>query len=308
MEQHAEQGNDDGIMFDTVLRGYDRRQVDERLSFLRAELTAAEEGLRASQQRTSALESELEQARTKLTQRSDTDMENSFGFRVERILRLAEAEAKQVRTRADTEAAELTKQAAADIEARRQQVEQELATRIQAAERDVGEREAAVSQRERQVEADAATSRREADQLRATARSEAEALRKDTRAEVEQLRSDARTEADRTLASAKSEAEKLIADADAAVTEREHAGERELDRLTALHDEVDGRLEATLKLLETHFVDRREAASAGDTERGDTPDPDGAADPDGADDAVATNGAGSWDGSGHVAGRTAAQG
>jgi cell division septum initiation protein DivIVA len=274
VEQHVEQGNENGIMFDTVLRGYDRRQVDERLSFLRAELAAAEDGLRTSQQRSSSLEGELEQARTKLTQRSDTDMENSFGFRVERILRLAEAEAKQVRTRADNEATELMKQAAADAEERRQQVEQELETRIELAERDVGEREAAVSQRERQVEADAAAFRREADQLRATARSEVEAMRKEARIEVEELRSNARTEADRMLAVAKAEAEKQIADADSAVTEREHAGERELDRLTSLHDEVGGRLEATWKLLETYFVHRQGFAPGREPRSGENQEPD----------------------------------
>ena len=33
--------------FDVVLRGYDKRQVDERLRFLGAELTAADSALRA---------------------------------------------------------------------------------------------------------------------------------------------------------------------------------------------------------------------------------------------------------------------
>lgn len=268
MEHKVEQGNEDAVTFDTALRGYDRRQVEDRLSFLRAELTAAEEGLRASQHRTSALESDLEQVRTELqqahaqlAQRSDTDMENSFGFRVERILRLAEAEAKQVRGRAENEAKELLKQAAADVEERRQQVEQELATRIEAAERDVTQREAAVAQRERQVEADAATVRRESAELRETARREVEALRKDAWAEVEELRTEAHAEADRVLAGARAEAEKLISDADAAVTEREHAGEQELDRLHSLQDEVEGRLDATWKLLAAHFAGRKTAAS-----------------------------------------------
>ncbi len=268
MENKVEQGNEDAVTFDTALRGYDRRQVEDRLSFLRAELTAAEDGLRTSQHRTSALEGELEQARTQLeqartqlAQRSDTDMENSFGFRVERILRLAEAEAKQVRGRAENEAKELMRQAAADVEERRQQVEQELTTRIEAAERDVVQRETAVAQRERQVEADAATVRRESAELRETARREVEALRKDAWAEVEQLRTEASTEADRALASARAEAEKLISDADAAVTEREHAGEQELDRLQSLQDEVDGRLDITWKLLASHFASRKAGAS-----------------------------------------------
>ncbi|MQA15832.1 MAG: hypothetical protein GEV09_17240 [Pseudonocardiaceae bacterium] len=272
VEQQAEHDNEDGIAFDTVLRGYDRRQVDERLVFLRTELSAAEEGLRASQQRTSVLEGELEQARTKLTQRSDTDMENSFGFRVERILRLAEAEAKQVRSRADDEAAEVTRQANDDIEARRQQAEQDLTTRIQAAERDMSEREAAVSERERQVEASVSAARREADQLLATARKEADVVRNDARVETEQLRTNAHTEAETVLASAKAQAEKLIADADAAVTEREHAGERELDRLTSLHDEVGGRLEATFKLLEAHFVRPNGSGPEPEPGQGNRPD------------------------------------
>lgn len=275
VEQQVEQDDLDGVAFDTVLRGYDRRQVDERLVVLRADLANAEDGLRSAQQRASVVESELEQARAKLTQRSDTDMENSFGFRVERILRLAEAEAKQVRGRADKEANELLKQANADAEARRRQAEHDLAARIEAAERDVVEREAAVAQRERQLEANSAAARRETDQLRAAARNEAEVVRREARAEADALHTSAHTDAENLMASARAEADKMIADADLTVTEREHAGERELDRLTSLSDEIDGRLQVTWNLLQTHFSGPTGAGLVQQQESGEPSEPDG---------------------------------
>lgn len=87
--------------FDIVMRGYDRRQVDERLRFLGAELAAAEQALGASQERTAAVEDELARLRA---QAGGREPNHSFGERVERILRLAEEEAEEVRARAADEA------------------------------------------------------------------------------------------------------------------------------------------------------------------------------------------------------------
>src|ERR1700712_3471346 len=50
--------------FDVVLRGYDKRQVDERLRFLGAELTAADSALRAVGERAALLEDALNEARS----------------------------------------------------------------------------------------------------------------------------------------------------------------------------------------------------------------------------------------------------
>lgn len=50
--------------FDIVLRGYDKRQVEERLRLLGAELAAAQDALRTATQRITMLEDALNQARS----------------------------------------------------------------------------------------------------------------------------------------------------------------------------------------------------------------------------------------------------
>ncbi|MPZ64118.1 MAG: hypothetical protein GEU83_00855 [Pseudonocardiaceae bacterium] len=94
--------NDPGdIHFDIVLRGYDREQVDERLRFLGDELATAEQALAAARERTAGLEEELASARGELERRVP-DPDVGFGNRVEKILRLAEEEAAEIRQRAGT--------------------------------------------------------------------------------------------------------------------------------------------------------------------------------------------------------------
>ncbi|MGH3669121.1 MAG: DivIVA domain-containing protein, partial [Pseudonocardiaceae bacterium] len=50
--------------FDVVLRGYDKRQVDERMRFLISKLTAAENTLQEAIQRSAVLEEALGQLRS----------------------------------------------------------------------------------------------------------------------------------------------------------------------------------------------------------------------------------------------------
>lgn len=103
--------NDPGdAHFDIVLRGYDREQVDERLRFLGGELTTAEQALAAARERSAGLEEELASARAELGQRVP-DPDVGFGNRVEKILRLAEEEAAEIRQRANDEAAEVRQRA-----------------------------------------------------------------------------------------------------------------------------------------------------------------------------------------------------
>ncbi len=98
-----------GAGFDVVLRGYDRRQVDERLRFLGAELAAAEQALGAAQERTADIEDEL--ARVRLEAGMREPAAPVFGDRVERILRLAAEEAEEVRGRAAEEATTTVREA-----------------------------------------------------------------------------------------------------------------------------------------------------------------------------------------------------
>jgi cell division septum initiation protein DivIVA len=70
--------------FDVVLRGYDKRQADERLRLLGSELAAAESALRKATQRIAKLEEELSQARSAPTGEPAADV--NFGARVKRSL------------------------------------------------------------------------------------------------------------------------------------------------------------------------------------------------------------------------------
>jgi cell division septum initiation protein DivIVA len=81
--------------FDVVLRGYDKRQVDERLRVLDSELAAAQAAVRTATEQEDA----LSQARSAPSNEPVCDMH--FGARVEKILKLAEDEAREVRTQAD---------------------------------------------------------------------------------------------------------------------------------------------------------------------------------------------------------------
>jgi cell division septum initiation protein DivIVA len=101
------------IHFDVVRRGYDREQVDERMRFLSAELATAEQALTAARDRAATLEDELASTRGQLGRRSP---ETGFGNRVEKILRLAEDEAAEIRQRATDEAAEIVERARAEAE------------------------------------------------------------------------------------------------------------------------------------------------------------------------------------------------
>ncbi len=91
------------IRFDVVRRGYDREQVDERMRFLGGELATAEHALTAARDRAATLEDELTSVRGELGRRVP---EAGFGDRVEKILRLAEDEAAEIRQRAEDEVAQ----------------------------------------------------------------------------------------------------------------------------------------------------------------------------------------------------------
>lgn len=82
-----------------VLRGYDRIEVDEYIAALLEENGALRRELEAQASRP-------EQAAPPPTQLYDveTPAEDSFGFRAEKLLRLAERESAEMRTRATREA------------------------------------------------------------------------------------------------------------------------------------------------------------------------------------------------------------
>jgi chromosome segregation ATPase len=146
--------------FDVVLRGYDKRQVDERFRFLGAELIAAENALRAASQRAAKLEDALSESRAAPVGEPSGD--SSSGARVEKMLKLAEGEAREVRHQADAAAAALLDQA------RAQAAEQDSALRRRFAELD--------------------SARQELDRARQEVERESERVRAQTQADVDQIR------------------------------------------------------------------------------------------------------------------------
>ena len=103
--------------FDTVLRGYERRQVDDAVSRLRNEvaqlkdeLAEAERRRRQANEHAEATERELRDVRAKSAHSEPRSVEDSFGYRAEKLLRIAEQEAAEVRTHASRESSAIIEQ------------------------------------------------------------------------------------------------------------------------------------------------------------------------------------------------------
>jgi DivIVA domain-containing protein len=97
--------------FDMVLRGYDRIEVDEYIEKLLEENAALRREVETSGTRSAPVERPVEREEPSPQHYDvDTPAEDSFGFRAEKLLRLAEREAAEMRTRAtrDAESVEAT--------------------------------------------------------------------------------------------------------------------------------------------------------------------------------------------------------
>ena len=122
--------------FDMVLRGYDRIEVDEYIAALLEENTALRRELDARASRPEPAVPQQAAAPPTSPQYYDVDTpaEDSFGFRAEKLLRLAERESAEMRTRATRDAE------AVEAAARRRSEEQ-----LRAAEKEAEEIRAAAS-------------------------------------------------------------------------------------------------------------------------------------------------------------------
>uniref|UniRef100_UPI0015F0230A DivIVA domain-containing protein n=1 Tax=Pseudonocardia pini TaxID=2758030 RepID=UPI0015F0230A len=119
--------------FLTSLRGYDRQQVDEfvqtrgrELDRLRSEVAELGQRVRQANDHAQATERENRELRARTPQ---APAEEGFGFRAEKLLRLAEQEATEVRDNANRESATLLEKARTEAEQHRHEVEQQLIAR-----------------------------------------------------------------------------------------------------------------------------------------------------------------------------------
>ncbi|HEX5347081.1 MAG TPA: hypothetical protein VFW64_08275 [Pseudonocardiaceae bacterium] len=244
--------------FDVVLRGYDKRQVDERLRFLGAELTVADNALRAASERAALLEDALSETRS--TPAGEPLGDSNFGARVEKILKLAEDEAREVRSQADAAALALVEQARAHA------AEQDSALQQRWSELDSARQELEQARQEvnRECEQLRAQARAEADQIRTAVTQQADQLFTAARADADEVGAAAHAEAEQLIAQAKAEAEQLVAQANAqaqrlvaaatdAARAREQSSAHEVHQLSRLREEINADLYRAKQVLDGLF-------------------------------------------------------
>jgi DivIVA domain-containing protein len=190
--------------FDTVLRGYERRQVDDFVARLKRELAQAKEELaeadrkrRQANEHAEATERELRDVRAKSAHSEPRSVEDSFGYRAEKLLRIAEQEAAEVRTHASRESSAIIEQARTEAEKHRHEVEQSLISRAAVLEQQAAQRNAELQEREQQIADQLTAAREQADQLHAAAARTADRLRQESEAAAEEAKLRAATDIQR---------------------------------------------------------------------------------------------------------------
>jgi hypothetical protein len=185
----------DAAPFDTVLRGYERRQVDDFVSRTKDEIAQLKENLAEAQRKrrlatehAEATERELRDLRTKSAHTEPRAVEDSFGYRAEKLLRIAEQEAAEVRTHASRESAAIIEQARTEAEKHRHEVEQTLISRASLLEQQASQRNAELQEREQQIADQLVAAREQADQLHAAAARTADRLRQESEAAAEEAK------------------------------------------------------------------------------------------------------------------------
>lgn len=187
--------------FDVVLRGYDRRQVEDYVERVEVALAEADRQHGDDGERLAVLEQEVLSLHQRVAEAEERaaglpEAASRIGERLATMLRLAEEEAEQIVTQARERAAASMSERTADLD-----------------------------RREAEVLGAAAA----AEQLRLEAQRDADALRAHAQQEVQTLAADARRRADSLVAEAREQAESMIA----------HATEQaDLKRRTAEEDVV----------------------------------------------------------------------
>ena len=184
----------DRTRFVTVVRGYDRIEVDEYvgevgrlLARLRSDLAEADDRRRRAEQRVEALESENRAARTR-ADAAAAPPEEGFGVRAERLLRIAEQEAAEVRSGAAEEAAMMRQRVREDVERQRHEAEQALIARSTQFDERASQRTGELQRREQQIAEQLTSARGEAEALQAAARRSADQYRERVEADVEEIK------------------------------------------------------------------------------------------------------------------------
>lgn len=204
--------------FDVVLRGYDRHAVDEHVSRqdgemakLRHELAESERRRALAEQHATATENEIRSLRSDPQFADRSSPEESFGYRAEKLLRLAEQEAAEARAAAGREAAAVVEHARAEAEQHRHEVEQSLIARSSLLDQQAAQRTVELQEREQQIAAQLTTARAEIDAMHEAARRAAEQHRRQAEGDAEAVRARAAHAAQRMRDQAEQEVSRLAA-------------------------------------------------------------------------------------------------
>lgn len=222
-----------GQPFQTVLRGYERRQVDNYVArqrteaaTLRTQLVEAEHQRRLATEHAEAKEQENRRLRSTAAAENLSPQEG-FGVRAETLLRLAEQEAAAMRARTRQESGALLEQSRGETETHRHEVEQSLIVRAAQLDQAAGRRAGELREREQQI----------ADQREAT------------RAETEQLHAASTRAADRLLQESEATADEIRIRAESAAKQVREQAEHDLARLSAVHANVHAELARLAEML-----------------------------------------------------------
>jgi DivIVA domain-containing protein len=282
------------VPFDVALRGYDRDQVDAHLASLESEFTGALSERDRLAERVKQLETRVEELHLQSPEEQPAQSGsqlNGFGMRIEKIMRVAEDEAKAVREEAQAEVehdrAEAKKKVAAiqqaaekDATAHRQKVQSEAsgildkarqeAARVRAdadAQAAATREEASghlesVRARAAQAAADFETAlakrrqKAESDHMARTNAAERElaetvARTDQLRAEAEKMRADAERRSAEMLQAAQRESAELVGEARAQADRTRRESERELASLSKRRDAITDQLRNVREMLST---------------------------------------------------------
>ena len=225
-----------GQPFDTVLRGYERRQVDDFVAKSNDEIVGLKEDL-AEAQRQCRLATEHAEATERELQGTSAHaeaiaVEDGFGYRAEKLLRLADQEAAEMRSHASRDSATIIEQARTEAEKHRHEVEQSLIARATVLEQQAAQRNAELQEREQQIAEQLAAAREQADQLHSAAVRTAERLRQESETAAEEAKLRAATDVQR---------------------QRDQAAQ-EITRLNKLHTDVRDELARLTEVLTTELA------------------------------------------------------
>jgi hypothetical protein len=258
-ESPGSPGADPGARFQIVVRGYERSQVDQFAAHqlrlvqeLRAALAQTENRLRQATERVEAGAAENERLRSQLSA-TGTPITEGYGARAEKLLRLAETEAAEMRASASRESIVLMEQSRQAAEQHRHESEQAVIARFRELDQDARRRSTELEDREEKTAQQIAAGRAESERLRASAMEAATKLRDEAKAEAELLKARARAEAGRTREEARIELNR--------VTEVRADVHAELERLNRM---ILGQLSTELADGERSGVDGERAHRDGD--------------------------------------------